>query len=474
MPLPGSNLDILLIRPKRIDEKFYGIGAEIPLGLAYLSAYLKKDQFRVSIFDMSIEKDPRKKLEAFIKRYNPLAAGITAFTQEICGASEVARDIKQWSPKTPVIIGGIHASALPVETLNEFSSFDYLVYGEGEETLSSLMKVLIYGGDIIKVKGVCFQNGKDVIVNEPREPFDDLDRLPFPDRDSLSLYRYIPNEANYLRLPTTGIMSSRGCPFDCSFCSKRVFGRRVRMRSAENMIDEICWCQSRYGIKDFRFFDDNIGLFRERLEKFCSLIEERGLDISWNCYNRVDLVDSQILKMMKRAGCYHIKYGVEVGTEKGLRLINKGTTLRQAEEAVRLTKRYEIECKCSFMLGIPGEDMRDVQETIDFSRKLSPDLASFSILKPLPGSKIYEQAVAKGTLFHRDWSMYKKAGTTVMDIGISASLLNRKLDQAMKYFYFRPSYIWQRLKFLARNPRFIKRDIKGFMTAVRAFIIAGA
>jgi anaerobic magnesium-protoporphyrin IX monomethyl ester cyclase len=464
-----DKLDILLIRPKRLEDKFYAIGMDIPLGLAYLSAYLKKDKFRVSIFDMSVERNAGTKLISLIKQYNPAAVGITAFTQEIGAAFEAAREIKESGSKAAVIIGGIHASALPVETLKEFSVFDYLVYGEGEETLSSLMKFLIYGGDVRKIQGLCFRDGKDVIMNEPRKLFDDLDKLPFPDRDALCLSKYIPNEANYMRLPTTGILSTRGCPFGCNFCSKGIFGRRVRMRTADNMVDEIRRCRSRYGIKDFRFFDDNISLSRERLKKFCSIIEEKKLDISWNCYSRVDLVDSGILRMMKKAGCYHIKYGIEVGTEKALKLINKGTTLKQAEEAVRLTKRHGIECKASFMLGIPGEDMNDVEKTIEFSRKLSPDFVSFTILKPLPGSQIYKEALANGTLLHREWSKYKKSGTPVMDIGISDALLNKKLDNAMKYFYFRPYYIWQRLKFLARNPGFIKRDIKGFMTALRVF-----
>ncbi|MBU0768155.1 MAG: B12-binding domain-containing radical SAM protein, partial [Proteobacteria bacterium] len=351
------------------------------------------------------------------------------------------------------IIGGIHASALPKNTLEEFGDFDFLIHGQGEVPLLELINRLKLNHGVDKIKGLAYRKDDCVKVNPPQDRYIPLDELPFPAREKLDLVKYAPHLQKHMKLPNTGIFSSIGCCFQCLYCSIHTVHPGLDMRKPENVAAEIEECMYKFGISDFRFFDDCFTLNRSRLVKLCNLIIERKLKIFWNCQSRVDKVDLELLRLMKKAGCHQITYGVEVGTEKALKIINKDTTLNHAIEAINLTKKAGIESGASFMFGIPGENEADMRQTIKFAKRLSPDIATFYILKAYPGTPVFEKEIKKQTVIQINWEDYLIHGPPVFDIGMSSERLINLLKQAYHGFYFRPGYFWQRLKKIFRSPK---------------------
>jgi anaerobic magnesium-protoporphyrin IX monomethyl ester cyclase len=451
MPDPSR---ILLIQPMQGEytrKAIFQPGVELPLNLTSLAAYLERAGIPCTLLDLRTVASPEQALQEALERERPAWAGISAFSSEIVPAARIAGEIKKVRPGIPVVIGGYHATAEPEETLRGCTDFDFLVHGEGERTALELARCFQNGKPVHAVKGAAWRRGDEVVINPARALIRDLDTLPFTHRDKLDLSRYLPSPGtgNFLRLPSTGIMASRGCPYNCYYCSKGVWGTRIRFRSVDNVLAEIEHCMERHGIRDFRFYDDALPLPVWDLKGFCGRLLERNLSISWNCYSRVDLVDPDTLGLMRRAGCYHIKYGIEFGTERSLKNANKKTTLDQAREAVRLTKQAGIECKGNFILGIPGETGEDCRETVRFAVELSPDLAAFYPFYPAPGS-VYGKRIKNDPDF---------AATLIPE-----AERERLAREAYRLFYLRPAYVLQRLQRMARHPG---REIRMLGSAAR-------
>jgi anaerobic magnesium-protoporphyrin IX monomethyl ester cyclase len=435
---------VLLIHPlygEETEKRIFHPGFEFPISLAYLSAYLEKRGIANDILDLRIEHYPIRALHERIDRKRPLAVGITASTAGIEQAALVAWQVKAIDPKIVTILGGWHASALPEGTLNKYPQFDCLIHGEGERAMVNLIACLEGGNSPVRLKSLAVRVKGTVQVNPREELITNLDEMPFPAREKLPILHYHPKPGtrNYLRLPSTGILVGRGCPYWCLFCYKGVWGTSVRLRSPENVLEELETCIDQFGIRDFRFYDDAITLPQWDMKTFCEAIISRRLDISWNCWSRVNDVNEDKLRLMKAAGCYHIKFGIEFGTEKALRLSKKGATLEQARRAVALTKKVGLECKGSFIFGIPGEILEDCQRTIAFALEISPDFATFYPFDLIPGSPYYEQ-VAQGKIDpKRDM--------------LPRQITQNLSDKAYKAFYLRFAFAAQRLKNLVTHPK---------------------
>ena len=401
---------ILLIRPPArlsIDfggsfRKDYG-GHELELGLLYIASFLEKQGMLVYFVDMTLHNEAEQRLIDVLRHNNFDFIGMTAYTNSIITANRIAGVIRQYS-KAKITVGGAHASALPVETLEMFKNFDYLVYGEGERPFTDL----VTGSDVSDIKGLVWRKSGAVIQNPPQEPIEDLDNLPFPARHLVDVDKYIPIPSNYYRLPSTGILSSRGCPYQCTYCGRAGtrFKDRVKFRSIDNVIEEIKSCISDFGIYDLRFYDDVFTAPKKRVMEFCEKLLHEDIKITWNCYARVDTVDKEMLLAMKKAGCRNIKYGVDFGTQKWMTQAKKYTTLEQAEEAISSTKKIGIAAKASFMIGMPGETVDEIKETINFALKLNPTYATFNIFTPLPGSQLFDEAKINKTLLSYDYDEY--------------------------------------------------------------------
>jgi anaerobic magnesium-protoporphyrin IX monomethyl ester cyclase len=374
--------------------------------------------------------------------------------------------IRQYS-KAKIVVGGAHASALPVETLEMFKNFDYLICGEGERPFTDL----VMGRDISAIKGLLWREAGTIRQNPPMEPIEDLDSLPFPARHLVDVGKYIPIPSNYYQLPSTGILSSRGCPYQCTYCGRSGsrFKNAVKFRSIANVIEEIKSCIRDFGIYDFRFYDDVLTTPKARIMEFCEQLLKEDIKITWNCYARVDTIDREMLLAMRKAGCRNIKYGVDFGTQKWHMQARKNTTLKQAEEAIDLTKKIGIAAKASFIIGMPGETEDEINETINFAIKLNPTYTTFNIFTPLPGSQLFDEAKINKTLLSYDYDEYFDKKGTILKDQLDLSILEKSLKKAYKKVYFNTRFFGHRIMHLVRNPCLpeVKMLFKGLAVIIK-------
>jgi len=478
-------MDILLLFPPLSVEERYGnrklgdVGGHLPpFGLACIASYIREHSFSVSIIDALAENMGTKQVLDYIGKHQPKVIGITAMTPQFQRTVQAAKDISIKFPEILTVIGGHHASIMPDKTLKENNGLDILVYGEGEETFLEVMNKYRENGcdkeEFLKdteslraIDGIAFRDeDNNIKINKPRKQIADLDSLPSPAWDLLSVGRYLPLPNQYLNKPVIHMVSIRGCPFDCGFCSNNsVFGRKIRARSPEKVVEDIKYVKSEYNIKEISFWDDTMTVNKKWLERFCNCLIENKVNVTWTCYSRVDTVNLEILKLMKKAGCWNIFYGYESGNQQLLDNINKGITLEQIRNVNKWTKDAGIEVRASFMIALPGETPELAKRTIDFAIELEPEYAQFSITTPYPGTKLYETAKQSGKL-RDDFSKYNMWEVVYVPYGYKDEeeiLAVEKL--AMRKFYFRFRFIFEKVK-RVRSFEDIRRYINGLKIAI--------
>lgn len=447
---------LLVSPPSEIPSDKPNIISAPPLGLAYIAAVLEKNRIPVEILDCEILNMSWKKFTYKISTEQPNIVGITATTPMIHRSLKAAEIVKKVSPTSKVVLGGPHPSALPRETVCQ-KNVDVVVVGEGEYTMLELVQILNEGRELKRVRGLVFKQNEKIFYTPSRPFIENLDKLPFPARHLLpiSMYRGFEPE-KYEHLPATTMITSRGCPFGCFYCSKAVFGRTFRHRSARNTVDEIEHIVNEYKIRDIIFYDDVFTLDQERAEEICDELLRRRLDVSWSCENRVDTVKPALLIKMKKAGCFRVCYGVESGNQKMLNIMRKGITLEQVRKAVKWTKDAGLAITLYFMVGTPGETTESIRDTINFAKELNPDVAHFSITVPFPDTDLFKAAKEGEYLRTVDWEKYADKQNPNKLIGPKAELLmtlkdiseeelREAVSRAYKEFYFRPSYILKQL-----------------------------
>ncbi len=361
------------------------MGGHPHVGIAYLVSVLKQENIDISIFDETIEGDYRE-LHKLVTSYNPTLIGITAFSYCLKYALDIISKIKV-DFEYPVVIGGPHVSATGSQVLSD-TAVDFAVKGEGEATLIELIKALQDAEpNFSKIDGLIWRQGDKIIENRDRAWRQALDSLPFPDYEAFKLKRY-----SYTSNRTLPIITSRGCPYNCNFCSVRLsMGRRFRARSAQNVVDEIeSWY--RKGWNSFEFNDDCFSFDIDRAEKICDFIIERGLEITYQLYNgiRPDRVNRELLRKMKRSGCIFISYGCEAGNDTTLKTIKKGFTLEHIHNAVSWTREVGINNSVNFIVGHPGETYDTAMDSIKFAKALPTNFVNFYNLLPYPGTELFE------------------------------------------------------------------------------------
>lgn len=478
-------MDILLLFPPISVEERYGnrkignIGGHLPpFGLACIAAYIRENSFSTNILDGSAENLSYDEIFKYIKKHQPRVIGFSAMTPQFFRAADISRKIKKLFPNILMIIGGHHASILPESALNENPCFDILVHGEGENTALEILKIFKEKGwekesflkdshTLKTIDGIAFREKKqNVIINKSRKHIKDLDTLPLPAWDLLPLDKYIPLPNQYLCKPVIHMVAIRGCPFDCNFCSNNaVFGRKIRAKSPFKLVEDILHVKEKYGIKEISFWDDTMTINRKWMEGFCNRLIEKKACVTWTCYSRVDTVDFNLLKLMKKAGCWNIFYGFESGNQELLNEIGKGITLEQIKNVNKWTKDAGIEVRASFMIALPGETPEAAKKTIDFAIELEPDYAQFCITTPYPGTKLYETAKKKGKLLN-DFSKYNIWEVVYIPEGYKNEQEIMAIEKlAMRKFYFRPKFILNKLKRI-RSLEDIRRYFNGFKMAL--------
>ena len=369
-----------------------------PLGLGYLAAVMEAEGHQVAIFDLGLE--PKTPLGDDVQRiaaFDPELIGVTAMTNNYHSAEKTIALLKE-RIECPVVVGGPHATLFR-ERVAADPNVDYVVFGEGEETLRELVRAIAANGPrpnderLTQIQGLCFGSAGKVICNPARPLIKDLDSLPFPARHLFELSRYPLYAPNGERMMT--LLSSRGCPYNCSYCFKGIVGRTYRQRGPGSIIAEIRGLMEAYGYRYFYFIDDLFTIDRRRLSAIAERMIEEKLDIRWQCLARVDRVTPDLLQLMYHAGCREVRYGIESGNPQILERIGKEITLEQVRKAVAWTAEAGILAKGYFMLGLPGDTEETMQETIRFASELKLDQAMFSLTTPFPGTRLWEELVAR-------------------------------------------------------------------------------
>ncbi len=377
------------------------------LGLAYLAAIAEQEGHEAAIFDMGLR--PNKSIPDEIEEIVAWRPDVIAFTSMTTSYQSVEESVallkEALGPKTPIIIGGPHATTLPELTLQN-PHIDFLVYGEGEYVFRDWLRQIAAGNtQWDKNVGLWYKDADGNVVNGgERELIPDLDELPFPARHLFDLKAYplyAPTGEQMLTL-----LTSRGCPYKCSFCFKGIVGRTYRQRTPENIVAELRELIERYGVRNFYFMDDLFTINVKRLEVILDYFIEQNLGVRWRCLARVDRVNPELLKKMYQAGCRQIHFGIESGNEEILKKTAKHINLDQVRQAIEWTEDAGIMSKGYFILGLPGDNEQTMHETIEFAASLRLSEAMFSIATPMPGTELWEELIHKNpdTAYNADFT----------------------------------------------------------------------
>lgn len=423
----------------KIDIKNIDFGVP-PVGLAYIASFLKTSGYNIRLVDLMFSTENWDEVKDLVKSESPKWVGISSTTPQINEAFTTAEILKQIDPTIKVVIGGTHASALPERTISN-KNIDILVYGEGEIT----MLELVQGKKIEEIKGIFYKIDGRVIKNPPRDLVKDIDIFPYPLYEELPLVRYGTEHFG----ATLGIISSRGCPYQCIYCAANTIHRRLyRKRSTENVMGEIEKLKYKFKVKRFTFYDDTFTLDNKRTMEICEALIKRDLGLEWNCITRADNLTKPLLGLMKKAGCSSVQIGVESGDDEILRLSGRRETVEDVVKAVNWTKGVGMEVLGLFVIGLPYETKETIEKTISISKKLKIDYAQFSILVPLPGSTVWDMAQEKKVLeiVSPEWENFGRYGEPIIRLkDVTTEELSKYFVKAYREFYLRPSYILSRI-----------------------------
>ncbi len=388
---------ILLMTTAPPEDSRWYLGKRVPpLGLSYVAASLEKAGFQVHMLDNYLLKKTTSEVQQLVKGLNPEIVGITCSSATYRRCVETAKAVKEVLPSCKVVVGGWHPSYVP-DSLLEHPEIDYVVMGEGERAMVELATQILHGSNsaISQIAGVACRCGGKVVKN-PIKPIENMDEIPFPARHLLPMELY-DRAIEFLDAKPIDTMNiTRGCPFSCAFCeTKKLWGQVCRGFSPKRVVDEIEHLVTKYGSKGIYFINDNFTIRKKETFEICNLIKERNLDIEWVCDTRADLVSREMLKSMREAGCRTIWFGVESGSPKVLQKLNRNITPEQVVKAIKMCKEEDIRTNCSFILGVPGETVSDMEASFKFARKLDPDWCQFNIYVPCPGSKLYDEVMEK-------------------------------------------------------------------------------
>jgi radical SAM superfamily enzyme YgiQ (UPF0313 family) len=421
-------------------------GRQIPLGIYYLAAYIRKHGYATDVVDAEAFDFDNQKIIRLIRSHHFNILGISATTVAFHRALKLAEKVKAAVPETIVIIGGPHVSSQPQHPL-QFGVFDYAVRNEGEQTLLDLLRSFHDKGELADIPGLVFRKKNEISVNPKREYITDLDELPFPAYDLIpDMTRYSPPPCNYKKSPVANIITSRGCPHLCTFCDNNTFGRKVRYRSAENIAAEIEYLMIHHGVKEIAFVDDTFTLQKKRIYDLFALTRSKGLRFPWTCMAHVNTVDEELLQYMKANGCWHISFGIESGNAEILKIIRKSISLQAIEGVITACRRIGILTKGFFIVGHPNETAETIDDSIKLATRLKLDDVVVTINTPIPGSEQYRQADKYGTMDISSWSKFNYWNPVFVPRDLTRDSLLAKHKEFYRKFYIRPHIIWRYIK----------------------------
>ena len=470
-----KDLRILLINPPVSFDVFYGEwdmsdvkSSSPPLGILALASMIRKYGYEVRVLDAHAEGLTVEGILSDVAAFKPHVVGLTAMTVMISASAQIAKAVKEYDSKVTTILGGVHVTAEPVETLKRYSQFDYATVGEGEVVFCDFLNSASKNLPMEKVLSLVWREGEKINVNQRRAFFKGLDEFPPPAFD------LVPNLFNHYRLSvfgtkhfkSVGLVTSRGCTGKCTFCDLGVVGRGYRSNSANYLISLMKDVWQKYDVTDFLFYDDLFVGSRPRLKEICEIIIKEKLPFTWSCCARVDFIHMDMLKLMKEAGCWMIEYGIESGCQRIIDSMRKNITKEKIRETINATSDAGIVTKGNFIFGNPGETHDSIMESINFACSLKLNYAQHTFLQPLPGSELYETAGKFGD-FDPSWDRFNTFSINFIPRGFDRDNLVRYSKYFWRRFYLRPHILWQELKKI-KSQEDIQRAwlaFKGFLKA---------
>jgi len=425
--------------------------------LAYLAA-MAPENFKVEIIDCIAERMNWPEFLKILKEKNPRYVVSHVITSTADNDFRVFEEAKKINSRVITITMGPHVTALPQKTLEENPDLDFVLLYEPELTFKELIEFIEAGKkELENIKGLAFRKNGKIQINEKRDYIENLDQLPIPRHDLMPLNKY---QYPFMGSKFTFVVPSRGCPYLCTFCRQPImWARKIRSRSPENIIKELKFLKT-LGLNEFIFQSDTFTIDKNFVIEVCKKIIDNNLKFRWSTNSRVDTVDEEMLKWMKKAGCWMIAFGIESGSQKILDKCKKGITIEQIEKTINLAHKIGIKIYGYFIVGLIGETPKTIQQTIDLAKKLPITFAIFHTAAPYPGTEFYQQVKEKGWLVSEKWEdINQGADAPISSPELSAEEINKGLKRAYREFYLRPKAIWNILTSL-RNIKEIKELIK--------------
>jgi radical SAM superfamily enzyme YgiQ (UPF0313 family) len=414
-----------------------------PLGLLYCATVLAENGVETSVLDQAAQGVSSAQAVQWIRREDPDILGFSVLLPSFSEALSIAREAKAQNPNVIIVFGNYHATFNAERIIRKYPFVDIVVRGEGEATCLRLVRCLEKGRDLKKVTGITFRKNGRVLSTSEGPLLRDLDSLPIPNRTLINA-KY-SSDIFGIRVATkkfTSIISSRGCPFGCSFCACTMFAHRLwRPRSVGNIMNELNFLQSE-GYEQFLFVDDNFTLNPKRVVKLCQRIRKEKVDIEWFCDSRVDNCTYNMLREMAKAGCKLLYFGVESANQRVLNYYKKGTTPEQSKTAIRKARKAGIDVIVgSFILGAPDETLEEIENTLKFAHELDIDVPQLNVLGAFPGTATWNELVAKGYI---DENQHWEKGVYVSEVcpnAVPLPLIRSLIYQYFRAFYIRPKML---------------------------------
>jgi anaerobic magnesium-protoporphyrin IX monomethyl ester cyclase len=444
-----------------------------PLGLLSLAAWLEKSGHLTDIHDCYAFPGLDDKIYAYLRAEQPDFIGFSTTTSSFVDGIRLAIKSKEILPSVKIVFGGVHISALRDRLLRDFPIIDFGVVGEGEETLRELMES--NEENLHKIEGLIYRKQENVIFNGFRQKQIEMDMLPFPAYEKLNGFpdSYLLPIFSYPKAPNTTIITSRGCPYTCSYCDRSVFRCTYRYNSPEYMLKYLTYLQQHFNIKHVNIYDDTFTLQRKRVIDFCKLKIESGLKMTFNCAARAEQLDSEMLSMLKEAGCWMISLGIETGDPELLKRHRSylpsrsiSNPLENIRATIKLIKKQGIRVKGLFMLGLPGETEESIRNSMNYVFSLPLDDFNLSKLTPFPGAPIYQDILEFGS-FEENWELMNAANFTFIPRGFSKDILEERHLEFYRQYFSRPITVLKYASMMWKSPNSWLRFWRNFPTFLR-------
>ncbi len=438
-----------------------------PIGLISMAAYLEVHGICSDVIDCYAYPEYDAQIGSYLLERRPAYIGFSCTTSGFLDAIRIASMAKKILPGIKSVFGGAHVSALKRMILEELPPVDYSVIGEGENTLTELIRS--NGEDLRGIEGLIYRkNDGEIIENPQRSKLVDLDTLPFPAYSKLKGYpeEYMLPIFNYPKTPNTSCISSRGCPYACSYCDRSVFRRSFRFNSAEYLYEHLKYLKRQFNIRHINFYDDQFTFNRKRVEAFAMLMLKQPLSMTFNCAVRVDHIDKELLLLMKKAGCWMISLGIESGDPDLLSQHRQNVDLDMMREKIHMIKEAGIRAKGLFMVGLPGETIKSIRKSIRFYRSMPIDELNVAKFTPFPGTPLYENLKKTGD-FNEDWEKMDCMHFLYIPKGLNKELLERYFIKFYQAHFMRLRTIWNYIQMIWKSPDSWRRflcDLRGFLS----------